>query len=29
MKKAVMIIAQNEFREEELFQPKEIMEKPG
>ncbi len=29
MKKAVMIIAQNEFREEELFQPKEIMEKAG
>jgi len=29
MKKAVMIIAQNEFREEELFQPKEILEKAG
>ncbi len=29
MKKAVMIIAQNGFREEELFQPKEIMEKAG
>jgi protease I len=29
MKKAVMIIALNQFREEELFQPKEILENSG
>lgn len=29
MKKVVMIIAQNDFRDEELFQPKEILEKAG
>jgi protease I len=29
MKKAVMIIAQNQFKEEELFQPKEILENAG
>ena len=29
MKKAVMIIALNQFREEELFEPKDILEKSG
>ncbi|MCX5707501.1 MAG: DJ-1/PfpI family protein [Candidatus Omnitrophica bacterium] len=29
MKKAVMIIAQNQFKEEELFQPKQILEDAG
>ena len=29
MKKVVMIIAQDNFRDEELFQPKEILEKNG
>ena len=29
MKKAVMIIAQNGFKDEELFQPKEILENSG
>ncbi len=29
MKKAVMIIAQNGFKDEELFQPKEILERSG
>jgi protease I len=29
MKKTVMIIAEKQFREEELFQPKEILEKAG